>query len=123
MVFMLLFLLIVVPPAAALSRTPRDEPCPVLPLRASPLELHLTAGLLRHHSWIDFAVPEPDARGFVLCLDKRVFDADPGNLPSNGVVQVSVSTHWVDLQWILGRLGGYGNPSRWELVYTTCSAG
>jgi hypothetical protein len=105
--------------AAALSETPLDEPCPVLPLRVSPLRLHLTPGFLKHQSWIEFPVAEPNARGFVLCLDQRIFDANSGNPPANGVVRANVSTRWVDAQWFMGRLDAYNSPRRWELVYTT----
>jgi hypothetical protein len=93
--------------------------CPDRPRTARPVAFHFTPGLEQHASWVEFAVPEPDATGFMLCLDGQLFETGIGETPLNGRVAVSVPTRWVDAQWLRGQLGAAMQPDRWELRYTT----
>jgi hypothetical protein len=102
------------------AQSPAGGPaCPPLPRQARPAAFHFSPGLLQHQSWIDFPVPEPDATGFVLCLDGRLWESGIGETPRNGRVEVNVNTAFVDLEWVLGRLHDFESPERWQLGYTT----
>jgi hypothetical protein len=94
-------------------------PCPAGPRRSRPVAFHFMPGVQQHRSWIEFPVSETDATAFTLCLDGRLWEAGIGQTPQGGVVRVSVTTSFVDIEWLLGRLGQFEAPERWELVYTT----
>jgi hypothetical protein len=83
-----------------------------------PAGFHLSPGIDRHQSWIEFPVPEPDATDFILCFDGQIMSTGVGETPAGGSVLVSVHTEWVDLEWLLGQLAGDSSTSRWELRYT-----
>jgi hypothetical protein len=102
-----------------LALTAGGGACPDRPRTARPVAFHFSPGLEQHGSWLEFAVPEPDATGFSLCLDGRLFETGIGETPLNGRVQVSVPTRWVDAQWVRGQLGAAMDSDRWELGYTT----
>lgn len=94
-------------------------PCHGGPLLAAPVAFHFAPGLQEHQSWLELAIPEPDATDFSLCLDGRQWSTGVGETPSQGRVLVSVTTRWVDLQWALGQLEAYQDPARWQVRYTT----
>jgi hypothetical protein len=99
------------------------EPCPTRPRHVQPVGFHFSPGLYEHQSWIEFAVPEPDATAFTLCLDGRLWETGIGHTPENGRVEVSVKTSFIDIEWLLGRLDEFSRPERWQLGYTTYSLG
>jgi hypothetical protein len=97
------------------------EPCPRRPRTAAPIDFHFRPGLQEHESWLEFRVPEPDATGFSLCFDGRLFATGVGQTPTADRVRVSVPTRWVDVQWLRGSLASDSLPALWELEYTTYS--
>jgi hypothetical protein len=95
------------------------EACPGQPRQTQPVAFHFVPGLVQHRSWIEFAIPEPDATSFTLCLDGNLWERGIGETPQGGFVRVSVNTKFVDVEWLLGRLDDFQHPGRWQLGYTT----
>jgi hypothetical protein len=94
-------------------------PCPANPRHTTPYLFHFAPGFDEHQSWIEAYVPEPDATDFVLCLDGTLVARGIGQTPDHGIVEASVRTTWVNVQWVLGALDLYAAPERWDLGYTT----
>jgi hypothetical protein len=120
-VFALISVLSVVALFMSLDMSGAGPPCPARPRQARPTAVHLKPGLDQHVSWLQFAVPEPDATAFMLCFDGRLLETGVGHTPANGQVVVSVATRWVDSRWLRGALSDDAQPTRWELRYTTYS--
>jgi hypothetical protein len=101
------------------SNPAQGPSCPTRARHVHPSNFHFTPGLGQHQSWIDFAISEPDATSFQLCLDGRLWESGIGETPQAGRVSVNVNTSFVDAEWLLGQLAGLQDPQRWELHYTT----
>jgi hypothetical protein len=99
-------------------------PCPDLPRRTAPAQIHLVPGFSRHQSWIEFRLPQDrPANVVVLCRDGWYQDVLPRPAASD-YVRFNVSTLWVNLHWLRRQLRTHPEDEpRWEMADLVCTPG
>jgi hypothetical protein len=102
---------------AVLEGRPNNSvPCPALPTRVRPAQIHLQPTLIQHQNWVEFSVPRRFAGPYAFCLDDKVLSTGMGELDfRSGMARFHVATHSVDLNWLSRNLDTLRDPDRWEL--------
>ena len=102
--------------SGAIDDLGRTRPCPPSGRSIPASEVHFAPGLVAHQSWVEFSTPRRFAGYFALCLDGRLLSGGGGEFEfQTGRARFSVSTTWVDLQWLAGSIDAYRDGQRWEL--------